>query len=85
MGAVMPIVVSIFTPLPLAGILVGQMVSKKTLSCRRKRERKGKENEMSLTEGARKPLTTPEIANNDDDDDDDDGEEVDAELERGGD
>ncbi|VDM27163.1 unnamed protein product, partial [Hydatigera taeniaeformis] len=35
MGAVMPIVVSIFTPLPLAGMLVGQMVSKKTLSCRR--------------------------------------------------
>ncbi|KAL5103823.1 Ileal sodium/bile acid cotransporter [Taenia crassiceps] len=66
-GAVMPIVVSIFTPLPLAAILIGQRIKAKKLSCPWRRRTKDGKIGVELVEGARKPLTTPEGTNNDDD------------------
>ena len=64
-GAVMPIVVSIFTPLPLAAALICQMIKEGRMRCCQKNGRKrGKwnmektveKNEETMEEGARKPL-----------------------------
>ncbi|VDK35072.1 unnamed protein product [Taenia asiatica] len=81
-GAVMPIVVSIFTPLPLAAMVIGQMIKAKKSSCLHERKKKSKGIGIGPVEGARKPLTTPEGTNNDDDDNDEEEVEEDQAGER---
>lgn len=76
-GAVMPIVVAIFTPLPLAAMLIGQIIKAKRSNCLHKKGRKSGEIGIAPVEGARKPLTTPEGTNNDDEGNDE--EEVEEE------